>query len=269
MSAKKIIVGMFIVFIILGCEIKHKTYEKFRNDDESKRIHQITKVLEKASLKSYNKFTLIYIDYMITTVDFYKILERQFPDANFRKFFKKAVLTLYYSYEPDNFKLSSKEWHKKSEVFLLNLLTSSYPYNYGKEKYREYIKEAILKNEYNVFCFYSSDTEDPEEIAKGGNWKFYKWYNATLAWCSNEYTFFDFKKLDLKEQSLVLRRNALFNIFDNEGIIDDDSNKFLDGLQVEWEYRGKYYLTNNSIKELSDDSSFLEVFDTILSIMTE
>jgi len=266
MVAKKIIFIVLIVAIIGGCGIKFKTYEEFRNADEKKRIEQIKKTLKNYNLKNYNKFTLIYIDHMLTTTDFYKILERQFPDPQFKNFLKKAVLTLYYSYEPDNLKLSPDKWFEETKIFLINLL--EYPYSHGEEKYYELLKEDIETRTHDLFfCFYRLDSKEPEELARGKEFAFTKYILIPFYWISEKYTFSDFKQLNTLEQAHVLRGHAYMGLI-NQGIPNaEGTNDYLDSLFKEWEDNSEFYLSMTSIKELSDDIPFRNFAKIIIEDM--
>jgi len=259
MKARLTILVAITITMLMGCGYKYDSYEAFKGVEESERIGEITNILNNGDAKGYDKFSLIYIDHVITTVDFYLSLEEQFPDPIFEDFLKNAVLTLYYAYNPDNLKLAPEKWENEAEKFLVSYFP--YEFDYGEKKYRDYLKGLI--SNYNAWMFAFYVESERGEWARGEHFNYVKISLGEKAWRFGGYTFYDFKKLGTSDQGLVFRRHAWRNIQDNDKW-DDESRDLLDRMQDRYKKNGPDLLNTSTFVDLPDDTEFKEVFALIL-----
>ena len=259
MRARLVLLVVITSIMFVGCGYKYDSYESFKGAEESDRIREITNILNTEKIKGYDKFCLTYIDHVITTVDFYLYLEEQFPDPQFEDFLNKAVLTLYYAYNSDNLKLAPEKWGNESKIFLVSY--HDYEFGYGEEKFRDYLTELVSDYSDWVFAFHGDS--DKNAWAKGDEYSFLLLRLHERAWRYGGYTFYDFKKLDTADQSLVFRRMGWRNIQNNDSY-DDDTGDLLDDLQNGWKNRGPNLLNTSTFMDLPDDTPFKDVFGLFL-----
>ncbi len=262
MKARLTILVAIAVIMLMGCGFKYDSYEAFKGADQPERISEITNILDKGGAKGYDKFCLIYIDHMITTVDFYLTLEEQFPDPKFEDFLNNAVLTLYYAYNSDNLKLAPEKWENESIEFLISY--HDYVFGYGEEKFRDYLKELV--SDYNTWAFAFYNDTNISEWVRGDNYNIIHINLMEKAWRYGEFTFYDFKKLDTSDQSLVFRRMAWRNMHNNDKF-DDESADDLDDWQNRWVNVGPDLLNTESFVDMSDDTPFVDVFALVLETL--
>jgi len=254
-----------LALLLFGCGIKIKYTDRkdFIAENETERKELYKEVLSSVGVDTADKFSLMYIDYIMTESERFKTLEKLNPTDNFSAFFLDAIPILYYSYSPMNYKAVPKEWKEKTTKYILE--QNIYPFNNGEKKFRKWLEKQLKDEKWYLFSFYSED--EPELRAKGDfdNESFQNLI-ATFAW-GDDYNFADFKELNKSSQATLIAMQARFNYLDNGNKVDDDARKAFDNIAKRWENRAAEFLSNSRFAELSDDASIKQVTKIALNLV--
>ncbi len=257
---KSLLHGMLIlpfILMLFGCgvQVKYTDREDFKKENEKERKELYKDVLSSVGVDTADKFSLMYIDYIMTESDRFKTLEKLNPTDNFSEFFLETIPLLYYSYSPANYKSVPKELKEKTTKYLVE--QTPYPFNKGEEKYRKWFEKEMKKESWYIFPFF--DKDEPEKKANGSNdFENFPILLATFAWL-DDFNYADFKALDKSSQASLITMKARLNYINNGNTLDDDSRKIFDKIEKRWMKRADEFLADSKLTALEDDAPFNEV----------
>ena len=267
---KRLLRGLLLISLTLllsgcGIRVKYTDREDFKKENEKERKELYKDVLSSVGVDSADKFSLMYIDHIMTESDRFKTLEKLNPTDNFSNFFLEAIPILYYSYSPATYKSVPKEWNEKTTKYLLS--QTPYPFNKGEQKFRKWLEKELKKENWYIFPFY--DKDEIEKCAKGKNdYENFPKVVATFAWL-DEFNYADFKTLNKSSQASLIRMKALLNYLNNGNTVDDDSRKTFDKVEKRWENRADEFMADPKLVALGDDTSFNEVAGIVIKLIVD
>lgn len=261
------IVSLFILFFLFltGCNnFKYKTRLDFKDEKEEVRKKLITDVLEENDIKVKEKYSIMFIDYLLTESDRFTAIDEQYPTPDFKEFFEKAVPTLYYAYSPDNYKFAPEKWKKEAKKFIVNNIP--YEFNYGEEKFRKHISDDLDKGGDIGFVYYSKNK--PEKAAKGynENTSYYS-FLTVMVWKDGNFDYGEFKQLTPRYQGEVIYFIGWNNVYNNKGEVNEEFINLLRRIKDKWIIRSDFYLKSSALSELGPSTPIDKLFDTITNVM--
>ena len=265
---KRVLCGLLLISLTLllsrcGVRVKYTDREDFKKENEKERKELYKDVLSSVGVDSADKFSLMYIDYIMTESDRFKTLEKLNPTDNFSKFFLEAIPILYYSYSPATYKAVPKEWKDKTSSYILE--RNPYPFDSGEKKYRKWLEKQIKDENWFAFPFY--DKKDPEVNAKGAkdHENAYK-IIATFAW-KEDFSYSEFKSLNKSSQASLISTSALMNFINNGNKLNDANKETFEKVEKRWIRRADSFLQNPRFIALDGNAPFTDVSEIAIDLI--
>lgn len=268
MQMRRIVSKILLLVLVLigfsGCGKKFNSREDLRVEKNEIREKYIIDVLNSNEIKAVDKYSLMFINFILTESKIYPIVEKLFPYNNYNDFLQKVIPILYYSHSYANYQNVPANLRDDVNKFLIN--HTPYNYSYGEKKFRENLSRKISNNLsddiFKQIVFKYSNSEDIEQLMNLER-DYANNMIITIYWYY-ECSFNDFKFLSPNEQSYLIYREVVYRIEKSGGDINK-ADSIIKRIREKWENNSEYFLQNSKLRNLSPDAPM----DTTLSLIID